>query len=168
MYCALCSEAKMTNGMIKEAMCSNFQMSTLSRHAGLKDHQRLGQAPKLRQDMISACQKQDTKHENAVKVLFKVSHWVVSEDIPLVKFKSLLEFLHELDKDGHSLSDIRVLKMCNINYDSAYTSSELLECLANVVEDDLQTDIQNSKFVTALADESTDIANNKHLSYTLR
>lgn len=163
MYCSLCSEAKKSNGMTKEAMCANFQMSTLSRHAGLKDHQMLVQAPQLRHDMKIVCQKQDNKHEAAVKILFKALHWIVSEDIPLLKFKSFLDFLHELDKEGHSLSDIRVLKMSNINYDSAYTSSELLECLANVVEDDLQRDIQNSKFVTALADESTDIANNKRL-----
>lgn len=163
MYCSLCTEAKKSNGMTKEAMCDNFQMSTLSRHACLKDHQMLVQAPQLRQDMKSVCEKHDNKHEAAVKILFKVLHWVVSEDIPLVKFKSLLDFLHELDKGGHNLSDLRVLKMSNISYDSAYTSSDLLECLANVVEDNLQTELQKSKFVTALADESTDIANNKRL-----
>lgn len=68
MYCTLCTESKNSNGMVKEALCKNFQMSTLSRHASLKEHQMLVQAPKMRQDMKNVCQKNDTKHDVAVKI----------------------------------------------------------------------------------------------------
>ena len=55
------------------------------------------------------------------------------------------------------------MKNSTIQYESATTCSELQESLSNVVEDSLVCDLQNSSFVTALADESTDIANNKRL-----
>jgi hypothetical protein len=121
------------------------------------------QAPKLQKDFNSARQKHDSKYDAAVKVLFKALHWLVNEDIALVKLKSLLEFLHELGESGHSLSDLNVLKMSNINYTSAYTASDILQSIACVAEEDLQQELINSPVVTALADESTDLTNHKRL-----
>ena len=78
---------------------------------------------------------------------------------PFVKYKSLLNLIHDLTAE--EIDSIGILKNSAIQYESATTCSELLESLSNVVEDSLVCDLQNSSFVTALADESTDIANNK-------
>ena len=163
MYCTLCTDAKKVNGMVKSVQCINFQQSTLSRHASLPEHKMLVKAPVLQKDLESIRKRQDSKHDVAVKILFKALHWLVAEDIALVKFKSLLEFLHELAESGHSLGDLSVLKMSNINYDSAYTATNLLQSMASVAEEDLQNELTNSPVVTALADESTDISNHKRL-----
>ena len=163
MYCTLCTDAKKVNGMVKSVQCINFQQSTLSRHASLPEHKMLVEAPVLQKDLESIRKRQDSKHDVAVKILFKALHWLVAEDIALVKFKSLLEFLHELAESGHSLGDLSVLKMSNINYDSAYTATNLLQSMASVAEEDLQNELTNSPVVTALADESTDISNHKRL-----
>ena len=125
MYCTLCTDAKKLNGMVKSVQCTNFQQSTLSRHASLPEHKMLVEAPVLQKDLESIRKRQDSKHDVAVKILFKALYWLVAEDIALVKFKSLLEFLHELAESGHSLGDLSVLKMSNINYDSAYTATIL-------------------------------------------
>ena len=163
MYCTLCTDAKKVNSMVKSVQCTNFQQSTLSRHASLPEHKMLVEAPVLQKDLESIRKRQDSKHDVAVKILFKALHWLVAEDIALVKFKSLLEFLHELAESGHSLGDLSVLKMSNINYDSAYTATNLLQSMASVAEEDLQNELTNSPVVTALADESTDISNHKRL-----
>ena len=80
---------------------------------------------------------------------------------PFLKYKSLLNLIHDLTAE--EIDSIGILKNSTIQYESATTCSELLESLSNVVEDSLVCDLQNSSFVTALADESTDIANNKPL-----
>ena len=52
MYCTLCTNAKMCNGMVKNAQCTNFRQSTLARHALLGAHQMLVQAPVLQQTVV--------------------------------------------------------------------------------------------------------------------
>ena len=65
-------------------------------------------------------------------------------------------------KAGYSLSDMNILKLSDIGYASSYTSTEILRCMSSVV-DNLKSELANSKVVTALGDESTDISNHKRL-----
>ena len=163
MYCTLCTEAKKWNGMSQDAKCRNFQNSTLTRHAGLTEHKILIDAPSLRNDLRIINEKKDSKEERAIQIVFLCLHFLIGEDIALVKFKPLVEFLHNLVKDGYDLNDMGVLKMSDIGYESSYTSSEILSCMADVVEDNLKSKLEESEVVTVLADESTDIANHKRL-----
>ena len=163
MYCTLCTEAKKRNGMSQDAKCRNFQNSTLTRHAGLTEHKILIEAPSLRNDLRIVNEKKDSKEERAMQIVFRCLHFLIGEDIALVKFKPLVEFLHNLVKDGYDLNDMGVLKMSDIGYESSYTSSEILSCMADVVEDNLKSELEESEVVTVLADESTDIANHKRL-----
>ena len=78
---------------------------------------------------------------------------------PFVKYKSLLNLIHDLTAE--EIDSIGILKNSAFHYELATTCSGLLESLSNVVEDIFLCDLQNLSFVTALADESTDIANNK-------
>lgn len=143
--------------------CRNFQNSCLSRHAGLTEHQILIDAPALRNDLRIVNEKRESKEEQAMKIVFRCLHFLITEDMALVKFKPLVHFLHKLAKDGFDLNDLKVLKMSDFGYESSYTSSEILACMADVVEDNLKTDLDESEVVTVLADESTDISNHKRL-----
>jgi len=101
--------------MTKIAQNRNFQHTTLSRHVGLPDHKLAVEAPLLRENMKHCQSKNETKYDKAVKVLLKCVHWISYENLPLSKFKSLIDLLHDLD-----LADIAVLKKNSMNYDSEY------------------------------------------------
>lgn len=53
--------------------------------------------------------------------------------------------------------------MAKLNYDSYSTYDDMLDCLSEVIEDDLKIRLSKSAVVIVLADESTDIANVKRL-----
>ena len=53
MYCTLCTDAKKVNGMVKSVQCTNFQQSTLSRHASLPEHKMLVEANGEQQEKTS-------------------------------------------------------------------------------------------------------------------
>ena len=90
-------------------------------------------------------------------MLFKCVQWLCIESIPLVKFKLLLELLHNLE-----LEDIAILKQTNIRYDSYTTPDDILQCLSDVIDEELKEKLEKS--TTALANESTHIANHKRLA----
>ena len=153
MYAQVCSEASKSNGMSKEPQCRNFQNTTLNRHAGLlllfcfvspflrassNDFLISGpwkalEGPEIRKSFEEARRKGETKQNKAILVLFKCVQRLSIESIPLVKFKSLLELLHDL-----GLKDIAIFKQTNISYDSYTTSDDILQCLSDVIDDELK------------------------------
>ena len=151
MYCKVCSEASKSNEMSKEAQCRNFQNTMLNRHAALLEHKMALQGPEIRKWFEEPQRKGETKQNKAVQVLFKCVQWLCIESIPLVKFKSLLELLHDLGPE-----DTAILKQTNISYNSYTTSDDTLQCLSDVIDDELKENLEKSSIVTALADESTD------------
>jgi hypothetical protein len=84
---------------------------------------------------------------------------MVTENLPLSKFKSLIDLLHEL-----GLEDISVFKsFANINYESEFSVSELLDSLSKVADNNLNESLSASPVVTVMSDESIDISNTKRL-----
>ena len=67
-----------------------------------------------------------SKTDKEMQIVFRSLHFLICEDMALVKLESLIDFLHNQDKAGHSLSDLNILKLSDIGYDSSYTSKELL------------------------------------------
>ena len=159
MYCKVCTEHKKKNGMCKVARCKNFQNTTLVRHTALSDHQMALQKPQIPKQFEAIKEKAESQQNKAVMVLLKCVHWLCVEGLPLVQFKSLLELLHDL-----GLEDIAILKQsANIHYESYTTYNDILDCLSDLLEDELKERLSKSSVVTVLADESTDIANVKRL-----
>jgi len=158
MYCAACSDGGKRNGMVKMAQNRNFKRSTLERHSSLPDHRAAIQAPALQKDLEICQNKNTTKEDKAITVLLKSVKWLVTENVALAKFKSMIEFMHDV-----GVPDIETLKNTNYNYESQYTSNEFLDSLAAYVERELCAKLRASPVVTILADESTDIVNNKRL-----
>ena len=52
-----------------------------------------------------------------------VEKWLVTENVALAKFKSMIEFMHDV---GVPDIDTVTLKNTNYNYESQYTSNEFL------------------------------------------
>ena len=71
-----------------------------------------------------------------------------------------LELLHDL-----GLEDNEILKQSAIHHESYTTYNDILDCLSDVLEDELKEKLSKSSVVTVLADESTDIANVKRQTH---
>ena len=100
--------------MCKVARYKNFQNTTLVRRAALSDHQMALQKSQIPKQFEAIKEKAESQQNKAVTVLLKCVHWLCVEGLPLVKFKSLLELLHDL-----GLEDIAILKQsANIHYES--------------------------------------------------
>ena len=93
MYCPVCMEK--SNRMSKEARCQNFQNTMLTLYVGLLEHKMALKGPEIRKSFKEAKRKSKTKQNKAVLVLFKCVQWLCMASIPLVKFKLLLELLHD-------------------------------------------------------------------------
>lgn len=78
--------------MVENAQRTNFQQSSLSRHASLPEHKILMEAPLLQKVSDTARQKQDSKHDTAVKILCKALHCLVTEDIALKMWDSHFQY----------------------------------------------------------------------------
>jgi len=130
----------------------------LTRHAASVDHQMAINAPKHRKEYEACQSKVNEQHDKIALILFKCIHWLATESIPLLKFKSLLDLLHDL-----KVEHIDILRQKSLQYDSSTTATELLTVLSDQIEEDLTSHLSNASTVTALADESTDIANHKRL-----
>lgn len=157
MFCNICTEHGKRNGMVEHCQNRNFKKTTLDRHAVLPDHQAAIQAPILKED-FQACQaKSSSKEDKAVTVLMKVVKWLCDEDVPLSKYKSMMNLHQDL-----CVPDIAILQT-GINYDSQYTANDLLDSLSAYADNELSQKMCASPFVTILADESTDISNTKRL-----
>ncbi|XP_053396558.1 zinc finger protein 862-like [Mercenaria mercenaria] len=158
MYCTICTDNKKMNGMNKAAKNRNFQNTTLTRHVQLEEHRMIVEAPLQRQNLKRLNDKQESQRDKALNVLLKSFHWMCSENLPISKFKSMVDFMHDLAVPG-----IAILKQSPFGYDSEYTANELLDSLAAVAETDLIDQLNHSPFVTVLTDESTDLSNTKRL-----
>ncbi|KAH3859299.1 hypothetical protein DPMN_102017 [Dreissena polymorpha] len=97
MFCSVCTDYNKVNGMSKLAKCQNFQHSTLSRHVSLSEHKMCIEAPLHRENMAQCQLKNESREDKAMKVLLKCIHWISSENLPLSKFKSLINLLHDLE-----------------------------------------------------------------------
>ncbi|XP_060556337.1 uncharacterized protein C17orf113-like [Ruditapes philippinarum] len=148
MFCTLCINDGRDN--IFTQGCNNFRTSTFSDHVKSKDHQRSLAACK--DDFKSVMNKHFSAKEEAVLLALKTVYYLVEENIPLSKFKSLVEFQKSVGVSGYnhlSVSD-------GISYESDYAGHEFLKAVSDTVETHTVQKLQKSPFVTLLCDESTD------------
>ena len=90
----------------------------------------------------------------------RIMYWLVKEEVAhTTKFNSL--------KDLSILLGCDYLQELNVGRNAQYTSeqsiAELLQCLSQVLEEQITRDLQSSEFFPVMTDESTDIAVMKQL-----
>jgi hypothetical protein len=94
----------------------------------------------------------------------KAVHWIVMEDLPLSKYPSLVSFMNELHVDD--IEKMNVSK--NVSYNSRKTAYEILEAVADRIDDKVTEELQASPVITVLADETTDITVTKRMGVYAR
>lgn len=146
--------------MHKSNKCTNFQHSTLIRHVLSREHQSCLNVPALQRDLERSQVKVTSQQDKAALVLFKATHWMAQEGVPLSKFESFSSFLTEV-----GVPDLVGLPLPQkaVSYSSRYTATEMLSSMADTVDAALKKKVKESPFVTVLTDESTDITNHKRL-----
>ena len=150
-YCDICTIYNKTGKtMHKSNKCTKYQHSTITRHVLSKDHQSCLSIPALQKDLEPSQMKVDSQQDKAALVLFKTTHWMAQEGVPLSKFESLHNLLAEV-----GVQDLKPLQQKAVSYSSWY--------IADTVHAALKNKVNESPFVTVLTDESTDITNHKCL-----
>ena len=74
----------------------------------MPEHKLLIEGPQHQADLNAVLQKHSSKPDMAVKVLLKCVHWLSVEDIPFLKYKSLLNLIHDLTAE--EIDSIGILK----------------------------------------------------------
>ncbi|KAK7505926.1 hypothetical protein BaRGS_00002648 [Batillaria attramentaria] len=158
MFCSVC----MNDGVAKNSFtrgCGNLRKSALSEHAETSDHKRALQTPVQVQNQMQAEKMQLTREEHAILQAARAVHWLVSEDLPLSKFPSFMSLLQE-----YKVEDVdKLLVSNNTTYSSRDTAMDILETLAEDVDEKASVLLKESPFVSVLADESTDITIKKRM-----
>ena len=91
----------------------------------------------------------------------KVLNYTVNEELPNCKYKSQLKFLREL-----KVQQAMDLNMGgNASYDSPGIFNQMLDCLNDVIVDEMKAEIQTSPAVGIGVDESTDRTQEKHVAF---
>ena len=96
-------------------------------------------------------------HQHIIQVM-KIIFWLASENLPLHKLKSFIDFSRFIG--------VPYIKASNDNgsmYDNHTTSLEILDALAQTIEDKIWQDLATCSAFGIMLDESTDIATESHV-----
>ena len=94
-----CMETRKSNGMSKASPVPKFSKHHATLYVGLLEHKIALKGSEIRKTFEEAQRKGITKQNKAILVLFKCVQWLCMANIPLVKFKLLLELLHDWQLD---------------------------------------------------------------------
>lgn len=144
--------------------CTPFKTSTMTRHTDTSDYKLSVAAPAGRQDFKDSCKKLFSNEDEAVMIAMMAVYWLASEDLPLNKYESMIQFLKNVGES--KLENLRVND--HVHYESYYSAKEILIAINDEIEAEIDEKIAKSPFVTILADESTDISNHKKMTINAR
>ena len=146
MYCALCRECKKTNSFTKG--CENFRKSAMTEHEETNDHQLCVKAPEERENLEEIEKRIFSEQERGAHVAARAAHWIVTENLPLSKYKSLIGLLKDLNTP-----DVCHLQVSDkIGYDSSDAFDGFLEAMSQVVEEQIQEEMTEAEIMTVLVD----------------
>ena len=162
MFCDLCKRHNKLNTL--GVGTDNFRTSTLTRHVDTKDHELLVSAPESAANMKKAQKTALTKREEAVVAAFKGMFWLCQENLPLAKFRSLMQLLSHL-----KVPFIEHLVVGeNVDYTSDSSADDFLSVLSGVIDDNITEKVKQSPVITVFVDESTDIVVHHKLAINVR
>ncbi len=158
MFCDLCSEFYSSHDMVFVSKgCRDFKTSALLRHANSKKHQAALSMQSLARtaNIRRAVQHVLNADEQSVVASMKTAYFIAVQDLPLSKHSSLLSLLKNLECPAVSGS--------KFNYSHSESISEFQEIMASIIEEDLLSKVQDSRFISIIIDESTDVSVQKRL-----
>ena len=95
MFCKLC-EANGKHNLFTEG-CSNFRKSAILDHSVAKDHRLCSKASEHRENNIQLKKRVQSDEEKAASVAVRAAHWIVTENLPVSKFRSQMDLLKTLE-----------------------------------------------------------------------
>lgn len=94
----------------------------------------------------------------------KVLNYTVTEELPNCKYGSQLKFLRELKLP----EAVDLFVGGNASYDSPDIFNQMLDCLNDIIVDELKAEVRDSPCVGVGVDESTDRSQEKHVAFVIR
>ena len=152
MLCELCMRCGKQNPFT--VGCKNYRTSSLSRHAEMCDHKNALMSATMQTDLKKAMEKALSRQEEGITTAQKVAYWLAKENVATRKFSSLMNLLRQTScphVDKLSCGE-------NANYMSDPAAEEFQEACAKVISKEIEKEIQQSRFLSVLVDESTDIS----------
>ena len=163
MFCSVCQSAGIARNSFTEG-CSNLRKSAIEDHILTADHKRALDVPHQQQNK-EKCQKVIlTQQEKGMAAAVRAVHWIIQEDLALSKYPSVMQLLKE--SGAAHVEHLSVSK--GTHYDTRHTAYEILECLAEEVDQHAREELSASPFVAVMADETTDITVKKRLGLYVR
>ena len=110
-------------------------------------------AAMMQTDLKKAMEKALSRQEEGITTAQKVAYWLAKENVATRKFRSLMNLLCQTrcpHVDKRSCGE-------NVNYMSDQAAEEE-EARAKVITNETEKEIQQSRFLSVLVDESTDIS----------
>jgi len=173
MFCKWCEEAKFTNQMAKGT--SVYRKETINRHLKVKDH--LITEKKRREDqnnIIVGFAKQYDKDKVTVIQQMRCVYFVAKNYISfniypklchLVKLKDQITTTPQVLALPKQIMDNTISTRSSYGTYANNNSGKMLErSIVNVIKQELMCEIKNSPFWSIMIDETTSIADEKHLA----
>ena len=120
-------------------------------------------AAMMQTDLKKAMEKALSRQEEGITTAQKVAYWLAKENVATRKFRSLMNLLCQTrcpHVDKRSCGE-------NVNYMSDQAAEEE-EARAKVITNETEKEIQQSRFLSVLVDESTDISVTQKLVVCVR
>ena len=167
MRCTVCMEDRVAKNSFTRG-CSNFRKSALTEHVATLDHRNALKTPVHRSNQEEVTKIVLTKEENGIYTNIaqagKAVHWIVSEDLPLWRYDSFMCLMAE-----YEVTDVDKLKVIESTlYTSRYTANDILKVLAKDVDAQAGKQVDESRLLSVLADETTDITVRKQMGIYVR
>jgi hypothetical protein len=118
----------------------------------------------IAQQLFNVSELERQENRQRFSDLLDAAYFLFKHELPhTTLYTSLLDFLSKID---HSNKLSTFFDKCkkNATYDSTTTVTELLESTSEVIDKQLLTKIRESRFISIMADEGTDINHHQNLS----
>lgn len=145
--------------------CASCRRKSILTHQASASHQLcVASKEKSQTGLIANLNQAQRKRNEAILLAMKVLNYTVNEELANCKYKSQLKFLREL-----KVQQAMDLNMGgNASYDSPDIFNQMLDCLNDVIVDEMKVEIQASPAVGIGVDESTDRTQEKHVAFIIR
>lgn len=116
--------------------------------------------------MAHVIKKSYEAQDNAIINALKVVYWLVAGNIPLSKYEGFLTICKPLDIPG--MEPLSIGGSNRVNYCSYYAANELFNALCTTIDEDINSLIAKSPYISVLCEESTDISNTARVTINFR
>ena len=132
--------------------CTNFRTSSLTRHTDSTEHRNALLASNMQTDLKRAMARALSHQEEDITTAQKTAYWLAKENVAMRKFGSLMK----LPTSGWCPNVDKLDCGENVKYMSNQAAEEFQDACAVIIAKEIERQIQKSRSISVLVDESTD------------